>query len=130
MVDPRKATKPQNVNEVIFDASVSHSIGISRLAGGVRNKVIAQLNRSIDDVLERLEKRMRLIELKGFDRGPIVTKQLTKTLEALRKIQLEAYLAAGKTLTDELIALSQYEIDFNARIIENSVPIDVNVSVP
>lgn len=130
MVDPRKLSKPQNVNEVIFDASVSHSIGLTRLAGGIRNKVIAQLNQSMEQVVERLRARLARIEAEGFDRGPIVTKQLTELLESLKKVQLDAYLAAGNTLTDELIELAQYEIDFNKAVIEKAMPVMVNFSVP
>lgn len=113
------------VNEELLDAAVSHQIGLQRYSTATVNKIIALLNRVDGDLVRQIMK---------FDPTEVgdsaARKRLDKLLEAVRVILRDAYNGVGKELRAELIDLAGYEVEYQADLFNNVLPIEYDVVKP
>jgi SPP1 gp7 family putative phage head morphogenesis protein len=114
-----------NVNTALFDAGVSHQIGLIRYSSATVRKILALLGRSEADLVEKI--RAQDPTAVGDAWGQ---KRLDKLLLSLRTIQKEAYSLVGKTLRTDLRALADYEAEFQSRLIQETLPIRFKVIPP
>jgi len=108
------------VNEKILEAQIKHSIYLERYKSGVVRKIIAELNRSHDDLVKRLAGRLALIEARGYDLGPATTARLQRLLEEVEAKTAAAYNVVRDTMTDEGQAFAVYEADHQVKLVERS----------
>lgn len=130
MVDDRTLTPPTNVSEIIQDRNVRHLIGLQRLSTGVRDDIVAQINEMHSDLLLKLTDRVMKIKDRGQDLGSVSTERLNALFKDIESLQKTAYKAAGKELTSQLGDVAQYEMDFQSRVIEGSIPVEWSLTLP
>lgn len=108
------------INEDILNASIRHMVWTERYKASEVKKIIALLNKADADLVELIAARMTRIEQRGYDLGPETTKRLEELRKAIREDRAEAMRALYETNRDDLFAFSEYEADFQARIIEGA----------
>lgn len=119
-----------SANEELLDAQIRHSIYVQRFGGGTANRFIALLNRADADLVDNIIRRIGKIADKGYDSGPASTKRLKLILDSIREMNADAYAAAGKQLTGDLIDFAIYERDWQIAQIEQPLPVAVQVIQP
>lgn len=110
------------VNRDLLDSSVSHQIGLQRLSSGVRDKVIAHLNRVEDDLIARIRERT--------DTASFTDRRLRQVLADVRSMLSEAQGETFNITRDELRGLASYEAEFQERMISDDVPIELSITQP
>ena len=118
------------LNDDLLEASVMHRIGLDRLATGIRNDIVGQLNDSIKNVTTRLESRLLRIAENGFDSGPATTKRLEDLLVELRRMLAETYDSLEGKLVSELQAAASYEAEHQQKVLVRDVPVGVSWVLP
>src|SRR5215204_1247811 len=113
------------VNEQLQDRMTAHQIGLLRYSNATVRKIIALLNRIEPDLVAQITK---------FDptevSGNYSQQRIVKMLEAIREILADAYAVAGKELRKDLLALAQYEVEFQADLFGNVLPIEWDIVSP
>lgn len=119
-----------SANEELLDAQIRHAIYLQRFGGGQVNRFIALLNRADSDLVDIIKTRVAKIAERGYDTGPSTTRRLNAVLDAIRELNAEAYAAAGKQLTADLVDFVVYERDWHIAQIEQPLPVAVQVIQP
>lgn len=113
------------VNEDLLDSGLRHEVDLRRYGNSVVRKIVALLNRVDDDLVE---------QIKTYDpdevSGEWSRKRVERMLEEIRRINRDAYRLIDRELTEELEALAEYEAGFQARAIEEALPVEMNVVQP
>lgn len=111
-------------NSRLYDAEVSHAIGLQRYSNGVVRRIIATLNRADSDLLAKVAR--------AIERAPasFSAERLELILAGVRKINAAAYALVEKELTAELRTLVAYEAEFQQKIFLQVVPAPVLNAVP
>lgn len=112
-----------SVNQQIYDAGVSHQIGLSRLSTANLQEIQKVLTRADRDLLRRIT------EYAG-DADTFTRARLDRALAAVRKLNAEAASTLALRSVQSLTALASYEVDFNRRLISRALPIDWDIAVP
>lgn len=94
--------------ERILNESVLHRIALSRYSTATVRKVLAQLNRTDADLVERI------LRADNEGRDP---RQLERLLDEVRALQADGWTVVRSRLTEDLEALAIAERDFAARMV-------------
>ena len=108
--------------EELLDRSVSHQIGLQRLSGNVRDKLIAHMNRVEDDLLSKIRDRM--------EKGAFTDRRQRLVLRDVREILNDAQSDSLGIVRGELRELASYESEFQTRALQRSVPIEWDFAQP
>ncbi len=111
------------VNDDLLDLNVRHQVELQRLSTGIVRKLIKLLNRVDPDLLAQIRKR-------GDTSGKFTTRRLERLLEEIREINRVAYATLEKTIRGDLQDLAIYEAQFQARLIQRSVPVVLDLVTP
>jgi SPP1 gp7 family putative phage head morphogenesis protein len=109
------------INEDILDASISHSVWLERYKTQTVNKILKILNKADADLIEQIAARMAKIEQRGFDLGKATTDRLIALQKAIAEDRQAIFRELYGENKQEMLDFADYEADFNARIIEQSV---------
>lgn len=126
MADPRKTERPSNVNEDLLDNAVRHKIGLKRLQGTIRNKVVSKLNSYDEDIRRSL--RQYLPDILGPE--TVGTGPMPQLMEEIDSISQEAWSEAGSIMGSEMLDATLYEARYQKRNLENTVPLEIDVDTP
>lgn len=118
------AVSQQTVNEHLMDAAIRHQIGLQRLSTATVRKIVALLNRVDADIVRQLQ------EAGPGARTEIARRRLEHALEAIRDIMREAYGEVHPTLRAELTQVAAYEADFNGRLLQEAIPMRIDLVTP
>lgn len=114
-----------DLNTQLLDDEVRHAVGLHRYSNGVVRRIVNLLNESDRELVAKL------IE---YDltpgRAPATRQRLARMLEAFREIIQEGYNSLEPTLRGELMELASYEVEFQAGLFENRVPIALDLIKP
>ncbi|PCI54150.1 MAG: hypothetical protein COB36_10690 [Alphaproteobacteria bacterium] len=114
--------KPMALNDDILDAEVRHAIYLQRYGGGVSNRILALLNRTEADVIQKMARLEGITDFKS--------KRFNTLLDSIRATRKKAYTEAGESLKDEAVDLAQYEAGFQVALLNKTIPIQWNVVLP
>lgn len=96
-----------SVNEKLLDADTSHQIDLLQYANGVVQKMLALLNRVDSDLFRQLSDALERLPADSF-----TVERLEQLLFSVRALNLQAYQAIGRELSDELRGFVQYEAGY------------------
>lgn len=114
-----------DVNTELADAAVRHAIGLQRYTSGELQRMMALLNRVDADIAAIMQK------YDPTDVAPRYAEQrLEKMLVAIRELNAEVYDAFVKALSGDMRDLAAYEAEFQARMIEDAIPVEFDVVKP
>lgn len=109
------------VNDALLDRAVSHQIGLQRLYSGITDRLSATLNKYDLALANEIQKR----ELAS---GNLSQARIDTLLNAIHKVNNQAYDAVQKQLTNELWSLAKYEQDFQIKALGKELPFDWDFS--
>lgn len=108
-------------NENYFDASIRHQIGIRRLTAGEVNRVLALMEKADRELVMKIRERLtRLGSVEDF-----TSRRLALLLADVRDARAEMIRQVRRQTTGTLLELGGMEVDFEQRLIQTSVPIDL-----
>ncbi len=111
----------KTVNEELFDASVRHQVYLQRLTGGI----VKEINELLIDAESELSQLILKDDLTDFSKA-----RLNKLLSDIRLITKDTYNVLENNLNSKLTDLAEYESDFNARLISNTLPVSIELTRP
>lgn len=129
-LDPEKqlgGASPNSVNEEFFDALVRHQIGLMRLSGGIRNKVVELLNATEQDLADKI--RSRLANATGLD-TPRAVQRMESLLKVLRATRVTAWNQIDELWVKEMLDLAQGEPRFIDGALKTVAPVVVDTVIP
>jgi SPP1 gp7 family putative phage head morphogenesis protein len=111
-------------NEVYFDSAVRHQVGVRRFASGEVKRMLALLEASDRDLVEKLRKRLAALPAgKPVD---FTSQRWKLLLEDIRGLRAEALKQLRQNFTPTLVDFSQLEVSFEQRLLEAAIPVEVN----
>lgn len=114
-----------DVNTTLADAAVRHAIGLQRYTSGELRRMMALLNRVDADIAGIIQK------YDPTDVAPRYAEQrLEKMLVAIRELNAEVYDAFVRALSGDMRELAAYEAEFQARMIQDAIPVEFDVVKP
>jgi len=106
----------------IFDLSVRHQVALQRYGNGVVRDVIALLNASERELMEK-------IRLRG-EKGPWTTARLKALFAELQEMNDEAHWGAEKALVKEMHRFADHEAEVAAAAVQTKVPENFTITRP
>lgn len=128
--DPRLDDIPKSVNDEIADRAIRHLFHLTALQNGADRAAIKLFDKMLPQLLDLLGARLMRIEVHGFDTGPATTKRLQQLAAGLDKILTEYAKLATQQTTASLIKLAQSEVGFETGLLENTIPIEIELNLP
>ncbi|MDR0275921.1 MAG: phage head morphogenesis protein [Burkholderiaceae bacterium] len=110
-------------NEWLQAEAIRHAVDLSHYSNGVVQKIIATLNRSDQRLFAQL-----LIAVERGDAGSFSIERLDALLESVRALNIQAFNAAERELTDELKRFVEYELNYQQRSLATAVPVRVSLA--
>lgn len=116
----------QTASEIIQDRIIRHSVYLERLKGGTVREVLELLTATERDLRSVLRQRLADIA-DGRTLSFTETQRIETLLQEVQAMRFSAYRAAGRKLTTDLEALGSYEVDWQARMLQESAPVQLNI---
>lgn len=118
-------------NDDIADDFTAHQIGLIALAGGLRNRIIALLERVEPDLRALIERRLSVIARNGgIDRGPATTTRLVRLERSMRRLLGPSFDSINEETRDTLLALALHETGFSQAVVAGALPVSVEFGQP
>jgi len=131
VADPRLDQLVQTANARLMDRAIRHALYLERLKTGEVRKVLDFLQaRMYPDVLGQLTRRLELIKVRGFDKGPHTTARLRRMVFAIGQIIDKRMGEARRALNGSLAGIATSEARFQAGLIAGSSTIAFETALP
>lgn len=111
-------------NERLLDATISHQVDLAQYSAHVVRRMIGVLNRSDADLSAALAGALDRLDAETF-----TVERLEAVLSSVRAVNLAAYNALERELTDELRRFAEVESAVQREILASSVPEPVAAAV-
>lgn len=115
-------------NDDLLDALVRHQVHLLRYGSGLRDKVLALLDKTEQDIRDEIETRWGRITTAGT--GGTREARLRKLLETIRTLRKQAISTAYETWRDELRAFIVAERDYYAGATQTVAPVHLDLEMP
>jgi hypothetical protein len=113
------------VNQMLADESVAHAISLERYKLGVVRRIIALLNRSDARLVGELASALERLPADSF-----TVERLDGLLDQVREVNAAAYAQVVQEWQGNIAELSGYEIDWQHKLLEVTLPEPVLVRFP
>lgn len=115
------------VNEEFFDSLVRHQIGLLRVSGSIRKRLLAILDATEGDIRERILSRLESMtpgaSPKNLERAKVLNELLTK-------VRAKAWREFTPELVAAMIEVAKAEPDFMAEAVRSVSPVTVDLVTP
>jgi SPP1 gp7 family putative phage head morphogenesis protein len=118
---------PDNINEEFFDALVRHQIGLLRVNGRIRKRIIELLDETEKDISRQIKIKLRGVS--GLERPSSVNK-LDALVAAIKRIRATAVRSSMSVLREELIEIAKHEPTFVADALSAISPTNAVLAIP
>lgn len=120
----------RTANEQIRDELLAHQVQLLRFSKGLRDRIVAILNRSEPELRRELKRRLERTSTLGWDPGPATTKRMIKTARLIKAILDPTWNGINTVVRRELLALAFGETAFVAGLLNDLVPVVFNAALP
>ena len=110
-----------SINEALFHAGVQHQIYLQRYSTQVVQEIFELLNQGEIDLISKLSRA----DLTDFSQ-----RRLKAMLDEVLKLSKATYKVIYERLDKQLSNTAQYEVDFNVRLIEKFLPVEITLVRP
>lgn len=117
-------------NETIRDAFIRHQIGMIRASGSLSRDIIKLLEESEAELRKAIDERLAGIVERGAEMGPTTTQRLLEMEAQLRAILEIPHREINETISGFLGDLAEREPTFIKNVLEDALPVIVNLGVP
>ncbi len=118
-------TGVMTANEEFMDAMIRHQVGILRVAGSIRNDILAILDATDADVRRQITEARRI----GFE-SPASVQRLNKLLREIATIRGGAWGLVSSTWNNQMIELALREPVIVDGILKTTMPVDLDTTLP
>lgn len=125
MAKPTDIT-PDTANEILFDSSLRHQIGIRRFAAGEAKEAVRLLEISNTELLNQLRERLKRFEGRPAD---FTSKRFRALSEDIRSLRREMIKEQKRFMRRDLKELAIIEQDFELRMMQAAIPIEIEFAV-
>lgn len=129
-IDPRLQDAAASVNETVHDRAIQHALFLEGFKTREQRDIAAILDDSLIRTLDRLDARLARAAAQGFDRGPATTERLRQLSVIYSEIIGAAETKSYQQLRDDLFELAKDESTFQLGVIQNSVPVNLEMVAP
>jgi len=127
MADEQIPGVPSNANEAFFDAMVRHQIGLLRVSGRVRNRILELLDATEADMAETIRRRLQGVS--GIER-PATLRRLESLVKSIRAMRSEAWVKSAAAWREELLEIAKAEPEFIASALRTVSPVQLDLALP
>lgn len=113
------------VNEEFLDAAIRHQIGLLRLSGSIRKKILSLLDATEDEIATRI----RAAKLDGTE-SPAQVLRIQRLLERLRNTRLSAWKEITAVWVQEMTDLALEEPKLTAGSVKTVSPVVIDTALP
>lgn len=113
-------------NEDFLDAMIRHQIGLMRLSGSVRNRIIEILDRTERDLKDQIERRLR----RALPNQNLSAKRLRTLERSIREIRQQAWKEVTTVWLNEMTELAKSEPEFLRMAAQTVLPVNLNLVLP
>lgn len=117
-------------NDEIRDQLVSHQVQLLRFGKGLRDRIVALLNRAEPDLQRQLRARLERVGAVGFDTGPSTTRKLILMDRLIRAILSPTWETINQLVRRELVGLAVGEVAYIAGLITQALPVIYEPALP
>jgi SPP1 gp7 family putative phage head morphogenesis protein len=116
-----------DINQEFFDALVRHQIGLLRVSGSIRNRILGILDKTEADIKDRILGRLATMDptetTRNLERANVLA-GLIKTARA------NAWAQVTAALVEEMTNVAKTEPDFTAQAIRAVAPVQLDLALP
>lgn len=117
-------------NEELRDQLLSHQVQLLRYGKGLRDRIVALLNRSEPELQRKLRARLERIGALGYDTGPSTTRKLIITERLIKAILDPTWATINDLVRRELLGLAVGEIAWIAGTVSKALPVIWTPALP
>ena len=122
--------KVQPVNEKLLDRYLRHAIYIERFKTGEARKISQHLNKEVfPELIDKLIGKLKSIDPDKLQKA-WATKRLKGLIASVDRIITTGTIKAEKIVVSSLMDLAEWEARWNKSIIENAIPLDIDMTMP
>ena len=114
-------------NEAFFDSVVRHQIGLLRLSGSIRDRIIALLDATERDMSDKV--RSRLLGRRGLN-TPADVIRMQRLIQVLRSTRITAWKQVTALWVEEMQRLAVAEPVFMDGLLKASFPVILDTVIP
>ncbi len=118
------------VNEDIRDQLLAHQIQLLRFGKGLRDRIVALLNRSEPELARRLKIRLDRIAGLPNDPGPSTTRRMIMTQRLIQAILKPTWKTINELVRKELVGLAFGETAYIAGVLSDAAPTIWEPAIP
>lgn len=111
------------INEILFEESVSHQHDLNSYGNGAVRRLIAILNRSDDDLFNKLR-----IALEKMDPDTFTIQRLERLLASVRELNEQAYQKFTEGLETDLQGVTKAESTYQFDLFREVIPVKLNIA--
>jgi SPP1 gp7 family putative phage head morphogenesis protein len=111
-----------SVNDAIRDRLIRRDVWLDRYADSTVRKILGLLAISERDIEAQIRARFAWIADRGYDASDFTLRRLEANLREVRRVLRDAYVAAGRELRADLVALAKDETEATVRAIGGALP--------
>ncbi len=119
----------RSVNAELQDRAIRHQLYLTRLGNRQAKQIRQHLTAAHADLMAQLERRLQLIEERGFDLGPATTARLRELTGGIGQMTKVATDGAQQQLRLELAGLPQDEARFQVGLAKATVPTELHLEL-
>jgi len=127
MADPRKkqVSSLRNANQVYFDSAISHQIGVRQFSAGEAKKINHLISLADAELVRLLRNRLPQFQGRSVD---FTSRRYISLLTDLRLKRNELMREIRNAVRPELLELAKLESNFEKRILESAIPIELSLA--
>lgn len=115
------------VNTELLDAIIRHQIGLLRVAGSIRKRILALLDAVEKDIRDVIERRLASAEA-GLTPRNIQRLQVLERI--ITRIRADSWDKIDEALVEEMRDIAKHEPEFMSQAIKTVSPVVIDVAMP
>lgn len=112
------------VNEELRDSTISHAVDLEHYSNSVVRRIIGLLNRNDPDLFAQVVAALEKLPASQF-----TVDRLESLLYSVRALNLQAYQAVERELTDDMQHTVRYELGYQQQLFESVIPAQIIADV-
>jgi len=113
-----------------MDRYIRHAVYVERFKAGEAKKIAQHLNKEVfPELIDKLMAKLKAIDPSKLSKT-WTTKRLKGLIAATDRIITTGMMRAEETTVNNLMDLAEWEARWNKNVIENTVPLDIDMTMP
>lgn len=124
-VEDKLPQEPTDINEQYFDAALRHQVGVRRMTSTEVSTILAAVA-----LADRVFSRTLRQEIGDHRSVPLGSRESKAMLSRIERARFKDLRKVTRSIESILTSAIPIEVDFETRLIQNAVPVDINLKKP